>query len=45
MPRVVEAGEVFKGMGATATVRFYPGMGHNVGVEELATIRELMVAI
>ena len=45
MPRVVEAGEVFKGMGATATVRFYPGMGHNVGVEELATIRELMAAI
>jgi phospholipase/carboxylesterase len=45
MPRVVEAGEVFKGLGADVAVRFYPGMGHMVGVEELATIRDLMEPI
>jgi phospholipase/carboxylesterase len=45
MPRVVEAGEVFKRMGADVTVRFYPGMGHTVSVEELATIREMMDGI
>jgi len=41
MPRVVEAGEALKRMGADVTVRFYPGMGHMVGIEELETIREL----
>jgi phospholipase/carboxylesterase len=45
MPRVVEAGEVLKSMGAEVVVRFYPGMGHLVSLEELATIRELMAAI
>ncbi len=45
MPRVVEAGEVMKKMGADVTVRFYPGMGHMVGIEELETIRELTGAI
>jgi phospholipase/carboxylesterase len=45
MPRVVEAGEVLKGMGAEVAVRFYPGMGHLVSLEELATISELMAAI
>jgi phospholipase/carboxylesterase len=45
MPRVVETGEVMKRMGAEVTVRFYPGMGHLVSVEEVETIRELMAAI
>lgn len=45
MPRVVDAGEVIKGMGAEVAVRFYPGMGHMVGIEELETIRRLMEAI
>jgi len=45
MPRVVDAGEVMKGLGADVTVRFYPGMGHMVGIEELETIRELMAGI
>jgi phospholipase/carboxylesterase len=45
MQRVVEAGEVLKGMGAEVAVRFYPGMAHTVGVEELATIRELVASI
>src|SRR5437773_1014307 len=30
MHRVVETGEVLKGMGADVTVRFYPGMPHTV---------------
>ena len=42
MPRVVDAGEVLEGMGADVTVRFYLGMGHVVGIEELSTISELV---
>src|SRR5262245_7152962 len=45
MRRVVEAGEVMRNMGAEVAVRFYPGMGHLVSIEELATIRELVAAI
>jgi phospholipase/carboxylesterase len=45
MPRVVEAGEVLKHMGAEVTVRFYPGMGHMVSGEEIATIRDLVASI
>lgn len=45
MQRVVESGEVLKRMGGEVTVRFYPGMGHLVGVEEINTIRELMAAV
>src|SRR5712691_5536363 len=43
--RVVEAGEVLKGMGAEVTVRFYPGMAHMVNAEELDTVRELAASI
>ena len=45
MHRVVEAGEVFKRMGADVALRFYPGMAHTVSVEELAQLRELMEPI
>lgn len=45
MRRVVEAGQVLKQMGADATVRFYPGMGHLVSGEEIATIQELLAQI
>lgn len=45
MHRVVETGEVLRRMGADVTVRFYPGMAHTVGVEELAELRELMNVI
>jgi len=45
MRRVVETGEVLKGMAADVTVRFYPGMGHLVSGEELATITELVATI
>lgn len=42
MHRVVEAGEVLKRMGAGLTVRFYPGMGHMVGIEEINALRQLL---
>ena len=45
MPRVVDAGAALRDMGAEVTVRFYPGMGHTVGIEELETIRGLVDAI
>src|SRR6266446_9669532 len=40
MHRVVETGEVLKGMGANVTVRFYPGMPHTVSVEEVDQLRD-----
>ncbi len=43
--RVLEAGEVFKRMGAQATVRLYPGMGHTVSQDEIAAVREILEAI
>jgi predicted esterase len=43
--RVIESGEVLKGMGAEVTVRLYPGMAHMVSVEELATIREIVAGV
>jgi phospholipase/carboxylesterase len=45
MRRVVEAGEVLKSIGGDVTVRFYPGMGHLVSGEEIATIQEMLAAI
>jgi phospholipase/carboxylesterase len=45
MRRVVESGEVLTKMDADVTVRFYPGMGHLVGSEEMATIQEILAAI
>lgn len=45
MHRVVEAGEVLKGMGAEVTVRFYPGMAHMVSGEEIEAVRNLVSAI
>ena len=43
--RVVESGEVLRGMGADVKVRLYPGMAHTVSIEEIATIREMLEAI
>ena len=40
--RVLESAEVFGRMGATVTRRLYPGMGHLVNADELATVRGLM---
>src|SRR3984893_7010177 len=43
--RVLEAGEVFKRMGARVTVRLYPGMGHTVNQDEIDSVREILEAI
>jgi predicted esterase len=43
--RVLEAGEVYKRMGALATVRLYPGMGHTVSQDEIDSVREIVEAI
>ena len=40
--RVIEASEVFQGMGARATLRLYPGMAHTVSAEEIAEVRALV---
>jgi phospholipase/carboxylesterase len=43
--RVLEAGEVFKRMGARVTIRLYPGMGHTVNQDEIDSVREIVAAI
>jgi predicted esterase len=43
--RVLEAATVLKQMNASVTVRFYPGMGHMVSPEEIASVREVVEAI
>jgi phospholipase/carboxylesterase len=43
--RVLEAGEVFKRMGAQATVRLYPGIGHTVIKDEIDSVRAIVEAI
>jgi len=43
--RVVEAGDVFTRMGADVTLRLYPGMGHEVGSDEIDMIRGIVDSI
>jgi phospholipase/carboxylesterase len=43
--RVLEAAEVYKRMGAQVTVRLYPGMGHTVNQDEIASVRALVESI
>ncbi|HKB34287.1 MAG TPA: alpha/beta fold hydrolase [Candidatus Dormibacteraeota bacterium] len=43
--RVVEAGDVYKRMGAEVDVRLYPGMGHTVNQDEIDAVREIVEAI
>ena len=43
--RVLEAATVLKQLNAGVTVRFYPGMGHMVGSEEIESVREIVEAI
>jgi predicted esterase len=43
--RVLEATTVLKQMKARVTVRFYPGMGHMVSTEEIASVREIVESI
>ena len=43
--RVIEAADVFTRMGARATMRLYPGMGHTVNQDEIDAVREVVEAI
>jgi len=43
--RVLEAAEVYKGMGAQITARLYPGMGHTVNEDEIGSVRAILEAI
>jgi predicted esterase len=43
--RVEEAGEILQRMGAAVTVRIYPGMGHEVSGDEIASVREIVAGI
>jgi predicted esterase len=43
--RVLETAEVFKRMGATVSVRLYPGMPHTVSEDELTVVRMLLEGI
>jgi predicted esterase len=43
--RVLEAGDVYKRMGAQLDVRLYPGMGHTVNQDEIDAVREIVEAI
>ena len=42
--RVLEAGEVYKVMGAAVNVQLYPDMGHTVNPNEIEAIREMISA-
>ncbi|MFI5283880.1 MAG: alpha/beta hydrolase [Candidatus Dormibacterales bacterium] len=43
--RVTQAGEWLERMGASVTVRLYPGMGHEVSPDEIAAMREIVDSI
>jgi phospholipase/carboxylesterase len=43
--RVMEAAEVLERMGAKVTLRLYPGMGHLVNEDEIATVRDMMASV
>ena len=42
--RVLEAGEVYKAMGAAVNVELYPDMGHTVSPNEIEAVREMVSA-
>ena len=43
--RVTEAGDVMGRMGAQVTLRLYPGMGHEVSLDEIVSVREMVDSI
>jgi phospholipase/carboxylesterase len=43
--RVIETGEILRRLGAKATVKLYPGMGHEVNADELDHVRRMMAAL
>ena len=43
--RVHEAAEVFQNMGADVTKKIYPGMGHNVNLDEIEQVINIMQSV
>ena len=43
--RVQESADVLEGMGASVTIKLYPGMGHLVNEDEIAHVRAIMEAV
>lgn len=43
--RVIEAGDVLKGMGADVTVRLYPNMPHTVNADEIHSAAQIVEAV
>jgi predicted esterase len=43
--RVIEAGDVLKGMGAEVTVRLYPNMPHTVNADEIHSAAQVVEAV
>jgi predicted esterase len=43
--RVIETGEVLERLGGRVTVKLYPGMGHEVNLDELDHVRQMMAAL
>ena len=45
MARVRESERVLAGMGASVTLRIYPGMGHTINQDELAHAQAMVDAV
>jgi len=43
--RVEETATIFERMGAAVDLRRYPGMGHSISREQIATVRRLMESL
>lgn len=43
--RVKESARILREMGASVTMRLYPGMGHLVNDDEVSTVRTMMAAV
>ena len=43
--RVEEAAAVLKRLGASVTMRLYPGMGHTVNPDEIEAVREIVESV
>jgi predicted esterase len=42
--RVLEAGDVFRRLGADVTARLYPNMGHTINDDEIEFVRQILAA-
>jgi predicted esterase len=43
--RVLEAGEIFRRMGADVTLELYPGMAHTVSADEIEQVRRIVSGV